>query len=92
MKFAVEAAPADNEPKFNPFTGVARRLDGKPLQYQPPPASTSTSRDKKPLIAGGNGRASAGSIPQSSARQAQGKLVFGSNANHGTPKEKQKVL
>ncbi|OWM83911.1 hypothetical protein CDL15_Pgr004342 [Punica granatum] len=86
-----EEASADTELKFNPFTGVGRRLDGKQLQYQPLPASTSTSRDKQPAVASGNGQAPAGSNSRSSAaRQAQGKLVFGSNRN--TPKEKQKEV
>ncbi|KAK4747768.1 hypothetical protein SAY87_014354 [Trapa incisa] len=87
----VEAASADTEPKFNPFTGAGRRLDGKPLQYQPPPASTSvSSKDKKPVTASGNVQASSSSAPQGSARQAQGKLVFGSN--RGTPNERQKEV
>ncbi|KAK9905131.1 hypothetical protein M0R45_000467 [Rubus argutus] len=47
----VEEDPSASEPKFNPFTGAGRRLDGKPLN-----------------------------------RQAQGKLVFGANANR-IPKE-----
>ncbi|KAK4741107.1 hypothetical protein SAY87_024695 [Trapa incisa] len=88
----VEEATADTEPKFNPFTGVGRRLDGKPLQYQLPPVSGSNSREKKPLVASGDVQASAGSTSQSStSRQAQGKLVFGSNVNRRTPTEKKEV-
>ncbi|KAF7126498.1 hypothetical protein RHSIM_Rhsim11G0183900 [Rhododendron simsii] len=37
--------PPEPEPKFNPFTGAGRRLDGKPLKYQPPPASSSGSKE-----------------------------------------------
>ena len=79
------------EPKFNPFTGSGRRLDGRPLSYEPPAASSSSSfssKDKQPAVANGNGQASVAS--SSSARQAQGKLVFGGNANRA-PKEAPKV-
>ncbi|XP_021738734.1 ubiquitin fusion degradation protein 1 homolog [Chenopodium quinoa] len=78
------------EPKFNPFTGVGRRLDGKPAQQAPSPASTSVSKDKQPAVASGAGKSTAGSSSQSTNRQSQGKLVFGSNANRPTkeaPKE-----
>ena len=80
------------EPKFNPFTGSGRRLDGRPLSYEPPAASassSSSSKDKQPAVANGNGQASVAS--SSSARQAQGKLVFGGNANRA-PKEAPKVV
>lgn len=83
-------APAEDEPKFNPFTGAGRRLDGKPLKYESSPASSSGSRDKQPDTSTGRGQQpSSGSSVQSSSRQSQGKLVFGSNANksNGTQKE-----
>ena len=80
------------EPKFNPFTGSGRRLDGKPLKYQPPPVSSSTgSKEKQPAVSGGGGQPSTGSSSQSSSRQSQGKLVFGSNANRSAEPQKQKV-
>lgn len=79
------------EPKFNPFTGAGRRLDGKPLKYEPAPASSSGSKDKKPMVTNGNAQPSTGSSSQATSRQAQGKLVFGGNANRA-PKETQKVL
>nr|XP_025690877.1 ubiquitin fusion degradation protein 1 homolog isoform X1 [Arachis hypogaea] len=78
---AVEETPAETEPKFNPFSGAGRRLDGKPLNYQPPPVSSSGPKDKKPDVPNANSQSSAASSSQSNARQAQGKLVFGSNAN-----------
>ncbi|XP_010555256.1 PREDICTED: ubiquitin fusion degradation protein 1 homolog [Tarenaya hassleriana] len=84
----VEEPPAEPEPpKFNPFTGVSRRLDGKPLSYQPSPVSypSSGSKDKQPAVANGSGQSSAGSSSQN-ARQTQGKLVFGANVNRA-PKE-----
>lgn len=85
-------APAEAEPKFNPFKGNGRRLDGKPLKNEPLPASSSSgSKDKRPAnVSNGCGQPSAGSSSssQSSTRQTQGKLVFGSNANHGTGKQK----
>ncbi|KAF8405330.1 hypothetical protein HHK36_010234 [Tetracentron sinense] len=82
----VQEAPAEEEPKFSPFTGSGRRLDGKPLKHQPPPVSSSGSKDKRPEAANGGGQHSGGSTSQSTSRQPQGKLVFGS-----TPKETQKV-
>ncbi|KAI3732252.1 hypothetical protein L1987_63454 [Smallanthus sonchifolius] len=81
-----DAAPAE-EPKFNPFTGSGRRLDGKPLKYHPPPVSTSSgSNGKQPAVSGG------GSTSQSSSRQSQGKLVFGSNANSSAAPKSQKEV
>lgn len=87
---SVEEGPAEDEPKFNPFTGVGRRLDGKPSKNPLMPASTSVSVGKQSAVTNGKGTPSAASTSQS-ARQTQGKLVFGSNANR-TPKEKLKVL
>ncbi|CAN1173323.1 Ubiquitin recognition factor in ER-associated degradation protein 1, partial [Linum perenne] len=79
---AVEEAPVETVPKFNPFTGAGRRLDGKPLPYQPAPIAAPASKDKNPAPTNG------GSSSQSNAsRQSQGKLVFGSNAPKGTQKE-----
>ncbi|KAL8543096.1 hypothetical protein ACS0TY_003835 [Phlomoides rotata] len=72
--------PAEPEPKFNPFTGSGRRLDGKPLKTQPQPLSSSGS-DKRPNGSGAGGTTTASSSSsQSTNRQSQGKLVFGSNA------------
>ncbi|XP_057493519.1 uncharacterized protein LOC130779025 isoform X1 [Actinidia eriantha] len=85
-----QEAPAEAEPKFNPFTGAGRRLDGKPLNYQPPPAvSSSGSKDKRPDMANGGGQPSAGSSSQGSTRQTQGKLVFGSNVNRAKDPQKE---
>ncbi|KAM7263882.1 hypothetical protein ACFE04_001565 [Oxalis oulophora] len=85
----VEEVPVE-EPKFNPFTGSARRLDGKPLMTQPPPIS-SPSKDKQPALASANGKPSSVSSSQSSSRQSQGKLVFGSGASKAQPKEAEKA-
>lgn len=74
---------AEPEPKFNPFTGSGRRLDGRPLAYEPAPASS--SKDKQPVVANGNGQSSVASSSEKATR-AQGKLVFGANANRA-PKE-----
>ncbi|KAK6136689.1 hypothetical protein DH2020_029517 [Rehmannia glutinosa] len=84
-----EEPPAETEPKFNPFTGAARRLDGKPLKTEPPPVSSSASQNKRTNVSGGGGPATASSSSsQSTNRQSQGKLVFGTNANR--PRETQK--
>ncbi|XP_057421763.1 uncharacterized protein LOC130715664 [Lotus japonicus] len=76
---AAQETPAETEPKFNPFTGAGRRLDGKPLKYEPPPVSSSGTKDKKPDVPSVNSQSSTASSSQSSANQTQGKLVFGSN-------------
>lgn len=92
FNIAAQEAVAEPEPKFNPFTGVGRRLDGKPLKSQPPPlSSSSTSKDKPPNVANGGVQSSASGSTSQSNRQSQGKLVFGSNVNR-TPKENQQVL
>ena len=72
----------ETEPKFNPFTGSGRRLDGKPLNYQPPPVSSSGSKDKNPAAPNVNSQSSTASSTQH-APKTQGKLVFGSNPNRG---------
>ncbi|CAN7017490.1 unnamed protein product, partial [Brassica oleracea var. botrytis] len=77
-----EEVVAEPEPKFNPFTGSGRRLDGRPLSYEPPPSSSSSSKDKQPAVTNGNGQSSVASGSERAARQAQGKLVFGANATH----------
>ena len=87
---AAQEAQIEDEPKFNPFTGVGRRLDGKPMTNQPTPVSSSASKDKRPDVANSGGQTSSGSSSKATSRQSQGKLVFGSNANRG--KETQKVL
>lgn len=84
-----EGAPTETEPKFNPFTGVGRRLDGKPAKHEPSSASSSPSKDKQPAAPSKGGLSAAGPSSQSTNRQSQGKLVFGSNANRA-PKDAQK--
>ncbi|KAM7522174.1 hypothetical protein LguiA_012076 [Lonicera macranthoides] len=75
----VEEEPAQKIPKFNPFTGSGRRLDGK-LPTQPDaPVSAPLLKQQEPEAAPST----------SKSRQHAGKLVFGSNASqssNGTPK------
>ncbi|KAF3685684.1 Ubiquitin fusion degradation protein 1 -like protein [Capsicum annuum] len=87
----VPEAEAEVEPKFNPFTGGARRLDGKPLKQQPPPSSSSGSSDKQANVTNGGSKSGAAPSSQTSTRQSQGKLVFGSNANRAPEKQKEPV-
>ncbi|TYK02604.1 ubiquitin fusion degradation protein 1-like protein isoform X1 [Cucumis melo var. makuwa] len=84
-----EEPPAEAEPKFNPFTGVGRRLDGKPSAQQPPLSWTSISKDKQVDTRTVTGQPSAGSTSRNASRQSEGKLVFGGNASR-TPKETKK--
>ncbi|KAM7264065.1 hypothetical protein ACFE04_001748 [Oxalis oulophora] len=68
-----EGIPVEDEPKFNAFTGSARRLDGKP---------SFVSKDKQPAVASVTGAQQPSSV-SSSSRQSQGKLVFGSSGSKG---------
>ncbi|CAM8936694.1 unnamed protein product [Rhodiola kirilowii] len=81
----VEEPPIE-EPKFNAFTGIARRLDGKP-NSEAQPNSSSFPNGKQPYVSNGGGQASA-TAPQGSNRQTQGKLVFGSSSSRAAPKDK----
>ncbi|KAG6413461.1 hypothetical protein SASPL_126172 [Salvia splendens] len=85
--------PEESEPKFNPFTGVGRRLDGKGLKTGSPPVSSSVPQDRcANTSAGGTGTASSSSS-QTAKAPTQGKLVFGSNANRtkDAPKDASKA-
>lgn len=83
-----EETPAEPEPKFNPFTGSGRRLDGKPAKHEPSSVSASVSREKQPVATRG-AQSAAGSSSQSTNSHAQGKLVFGSTGSRA-PKESKK--
>lgn len=85
-----EEPPAEAEPKFNPFTGAGRRLDGKPSMQQAPLSWTSISKDKQVDTRTVTGQPSSGSTSRNASRQSEGKLVFGGNASR-TPKETKKV-
>uniref|UniRef100_A0A0C9RHX0 TSA: Wollemia nobilis Ref_Wollemi_Transcript_19480_1565 transcribed RNA sequence n=1 Tax=Wollemia nobilis TaxID=56998 RepID=A0A0C9RHX0_9CONI len=74
------------EPKFSPFTGVGRRLDGKPLKYSVAPLTSSGSSDLTKNKSSGSGSSSS-ATPQ---RRPSGKLVFGPSAGNSqgeAPKE-----
>lgn len=84
-----EEADVEEEPKFNPFTGTGRRLDGKPAKHAPV-ATSPVSKDKQPATGGSSEQPAARTSSQSTNRQLQGKLVFGSNSGRAqkvTPKE-----
>ncbi|KAL0356650.1 UNVERIFIED_CONTAM: Ubiquitin recognition factor in ER-associated degradation protein 1 [Sesamum calycinum] len=78
----------ETEPKFNPFTVLGRRLDGKPLKTPSPPVSSSGLQDKRTNASSGGAAAASSSSSQSTNRQSQGKLVFGSNASRTREPEK----
>ncbi|CAH9109319.1 unnamed protein product [Cuscuta epithymum] len=79
-----EESQVDAIPKFNPFTGAGKRLDGKSLKYDPPPASLSGLKPEASKTS-----SPASSSTRSTNSQSQGKLVFGSNGNRPreTPKK-----
>ncbi|CAL9129434.1 unnamed protein product [Musa textilis] len=80
---------AEVEKKFTPFVGVGRRLDGKPSKENTPSVGSSVKDNKSETI-NGTKQLSPSNSEGSSSRQAKGKLIFGSNANH-IPKEGPKV-
>ncbi|KAJ4832130.1 hypothetical protein Tsubulata_038670 [Turnera subulata] len=83
LHLAVDEEPAKKIPKFCPFTGSAKRLDGKPSSQPKEPAS-----DPTPLPEPSKGINDSKSS-STALRQHSGKLVFGSNVNQSkneTPK------
>lgn len=70
--------PARKIPKFSPFTGFGRRLDGKPSTQPVAPASSPKPKQHQPEAHNGT-EDSKSSKPAS--QQPAGKLVFGSNVN-----------
>lgn len=78
LYLSVQEEPAKKMPKFNPFTGLARRLDGKPSTQPTSPATYPVLKQHRPEAE----KDINGSKSSSSASRLQsGKLVFGSNVN-----------
>ncbi|KAL4188777.1 hypothetical protein AMTRI_Chr08g203760 [Amborella trichopoda] len=86
----VEEEPATEEPKFNPFTGVGRRLDGKPLKYSEAPNPSNNAKEKASAITSSKQQPTVPTSSSGASRQPSGKLVFGANSSHA-PKESPKV-
>ncbi|KAJ4811682.1 Ubiquitin fusion degradation protein 1 [Rhynchospora pubera] len=86
----VTSVEKEPEPKFTPFTGGGKRLDGKPAKQQAP--ATTTDKD---LQIGSDGKQQSTAAGSSGSggpiRQKAGKLVFGSSGNTSTSKETQKI-
>ncbi|EHA8589046.1 putative ubiquitin fusion degradation protein 1 [Cocos nucifera] len=84
LKNSVEGAQAEAEvePKFTPFTGIGRRLDGKPLKHQAPTVSSPAKGQESETTNGVKKTAS--TSESSSSPQTKGKLVFGSHANRAS--------
>lgn len=80
-----EEEPASKVPKFTPFTGSGKRLDGK-AQTQTEPEDT--KQQEKPTE---NGKYDE-KLSVTTPRQRSGKLVFGSNSKPLAAKETVKVL
>ncbi|XP_010414443.1 PREDICTED: ubiquitin fusion degradation protein 1 homolog [Camelina sativa] len=68
-----EEEPTSKVPKFTPFTGSGKRLDGK---AQPQTESEDTKQEEKPTENGKDDEKLSVTTP----RQRSGKLVFGSNS------------
>ncbi|KAK3206314.1 hypothetical protein Dsin_020360 [Dipteronia sinensis] len=72
----VQEEPAEKIPKFSPFTGSGRRLDGKTSTQLTEPAPAPMLKSHQPNADNGtNGSKSS----NASSHQPSGKLVFGSN-------------
>ncbi|XP_057956698.1 uncharacterized protein LOC131149919 [Malania oleifera] len=83
----VEEEPARKIAKFSPFTGLARRLDGKSQTQLAAPVSSPTLKQQQSEAA----KVIVDSTPSSSmSHRRPGKLVFASNIDHA-PNGKQKV-
>ncbi|XP_043692059.1 ubiquitin fusion degradation protein 1 homolog [Telopea speciosissima] len=73
--------PAKEDAKFSPFTGAARRLDGKPLPESLVSVSSSVLKEHRPEFANGTNGSSSSSNP---SRRHSGKLLFGSNVRQAS--------
>jgi ubiquitin fusion degradation protein 1 len=86
-------AVVEDEPKFKPFTGSGKRLDGKGPKQQAPEVS-SAAVPARSAPSDSNKRASqqtaAPSGASTSTRQKTGKLVFGSSASNKKEAQAQK--
>ncbi|KAI3667686.1 hypothetical protein L6452_42755 [Arctium lappa] len=71
----VDEEPAKKIPKFSPFSGSGRRLDGKPAEPVAAPLVQPQKTEATTSDANGSTPSSSGS------RKRSGKLVFGSNAD-----------
>uniref|UniRef100_A0ACD5UB94 Uncharacterized protein n=1 Tax=Avena sativa TaxID=4498 RepID=A0ACD5UB94_AVESA len=76
-------AIVEDEPKFKPFTGSAKRLDGRSSEQAPEVASATVPACSAPTDSNkrANKQAAAPSGASTSTRQRTGKLVFGSSAS-----------
>lgn len=83
----MDEEPARKMPKFSPFTGSSRRLDGKPAAQLHPSTSSPVVKQNQQEDTGGTSNSTSF---DSSSRKHAGKLVFGSNVEHGSNR-KQKV-
>ncbi|KAI4300081.1 hypothetical protein L6164_033498 [Bauhinia variegata] len=90
-RVAAAESQVETQPKFNPFSGTARRLDGKLLEYQLPREPSPRSKDNRSRVSNGNAESSTARGNQGNARQSQGRLVFGSDVYRSkeTGQEKQ---
>jgi len=79
LPFFFAEAPAEEEPKFIPFTGSGRRLDGKPSKDKDVLASSPAKRQAN--ATNGVQPSTASSSQGGSSRKTTGKLVFGSGGS-----------
>lgn len=94
MKISAEDAnaKAEAEPKFIPFTGSSKRLDGKPIKQQEPTMSSHITDHRIEANKKIKLEDTASTLLQSSSSgQKLGKLVFGSSSSPHAPKEIPKV-
>ncbi|XP_027109342.2 uncharacterized protein [Coffea arabica] len=77
----VDEEPAKKIPKFNPFSGSSRRLDGRPALQSPPSTFSPVPKQQHKEDTGGTNVLTSSA---STSRRFSGKLVFGSNVENSS--------
>lgn len=83
-------ANVEDEPKFKPFTGYGKRLDGKGSKQQAPEVSSAARSAPSDSNKRASQQTASPSGASTSTRQKTGKLVFGSSASNSKEAQSQK--
>jgi ubiquitin fusion degradation protein 1 len=75
------AVAEPEEPKFNPFMGTGRRLDGKPGKHSSGPVPSATT--SAPVSTATTSAQRPTGTPPASSQRPSGKLVFGGSSSNG---------
>lgn len=80
-RFPATAVAEPEEPKFNPFMGTGRRLDGKPGKHSIGPVPSATT--SAPVSTATTSAQRPTGTPPASSQRPSGKLVFGGSSSNG---------